>query len=339
MKKINFILNKNFWLSFLSSFLLIALLGFMVNLLSFSGEKIPAAENDYIDDFTEKYAVFAIDFPRDLSFAGEKVPLENFDVHENLDREFLVNTYWHSQSFLFIKRAYRYFPVIDQILKQNGIPADFKYLCVAESGLTNSVSPAGATGFWQFMKATAIKYKLEINDEIDERYNLVKSTRAACKYLKDSYSVYKNWALVAASYNAGMGNIDNQLKKQKVNSYYDLLLNEETSRYVFRIIAIKTIMENPRQFGFRYRTKDLYPPLAYTEVEIDTTISDLTEFALLNNINYKILKYFNPWLRQNSLTINDGKKYTILIPKPGSRELEKLWLEADTAAAVADTLN
>lgn len=343
MKKIDFKKLQHFWLRVASTFTSLFLLWLLINLLSFSGVKKDSPDNQkYIDEFNNRYAVYAIDFPKELTFAGEKVPLENFDVYENLDKEFLVNTYWHSQAFLFIKRAYRYFPIIEPILKKNGIPDDFKYLCVAESGLANVVSPAGASGFWQFIKPTGIKYGLEINDEIDERYNLEKSTDAACHYLKDSYELYKDWAMVAASYNAGVGGLDSQIKKQKVNSYYDLLLNEETSRYVFRIIAIKTIMSNPLHFGFHYRKKDLYPPLPADVITIDTSLTDLADFALNKEINYKLLKYFNPWLRQNSLTIKEGKKYLIKIPKKGYRELDKIWIDSgllDESSDSSSTIN
>jgi membrane-bound lytic murein transglycosylase D len=329
LKKIDIKKLRNFWLRVASTFTSLFLLWLLISLFSFSGEKKESPDNrKYIDEFNSRYAVFSIEFPKDLTFAGEKVPLEFFDVYENLDREFLINTYWHSQAFLYIKRAYRYFPVIEPILKRNGVPDDFKYLCVAESGLTNVVSPAGASGFWQFIKATGIKYGLEIDDEIDERYNLEKSTEAACHYLKDSYAVYKDWAMVAASYNIGPSGLDDQIKKQKVNSYYDLLLTDETSRYVFRIIAIKTIMDKPINFGFHYRKKDLYPPLPSDIITVDSSISDLAEFALKKEVNYKLLKFFNPWLRQNTLTIKEGKKYFLKLPKPGFRDLEKIWIES-----------
>lgn len=329
MKKPDLKKLRSFWFRVASTFTLLFLLWLLINLLSFSGEKKVSYEDEkYIQEFNSRYAVYAIDFPDNLTFAEEKVPLEYFDVYENLDREFLVNSYWHSQAFLYIKRAYRYFPIIEPILKKNGVPDDFKYLCVAESGLSNVVSPAGATGFWQFIKPTGLKYNLEINDEVDERYDLEKSTEAACKYLKDSYKVYKDWAMVAASYNVGMGGLDNQIKKQKVNSYYDLLLNEETSRYVFRIIAIKTIMANPVHYGFHYRKRDLYPPLTADLITIDSNITDLASFAQTMEINYKILKYFNPWLRQNTLTIKEGKIYKLQIPKAESRNLNKIWLDS-----------
>ena len=278
----------------------------------------------YLNDFQKYYGVYALVIPDSLSFAGEIVPINNFDVFESLDRELHSNTYWHSQFFLYLKRANRFFPVIEPILKKNNIPDDFKYLCVAESGFTNAVSPAGATGFWQFMKGTAEKYELKINDEIDERYHLEKSTQAACKYLKDMYKVYKSWALVAAGYNMGQGGLDKQLKYQKVTSYYDLLLNEETSRYVFRLLAIKMIFENPHQFGFNFLPKQLYSRIPVNQLEVDTTISDLADFAIQQGINYKLLKIFNPWLRQNQLTINDSQKVLISVPKEGYRDINQL---------------
>lgn len=319
----------NFWLKLASTFTALCLLWLIISLFSFSDKKTESqVDKKYLQEFYDRYAVYAIQLPDNLSFATEKVPLEYFDVYENLDKEFLVNTYWHSQIFLFIKRAYRYFPIIEPILKENDVPDDFKYLCVAESGLSNAVSPAGASGFWQFMKSTAIKYGLEVNDEIDERYNLEKSTKAACSYLKDCYKNYKNWTLVAASYNAGMGGIDNQVKKQKVSSYYDLMLNEETSRYVYRIIAIKTIMDNPLSYGIHFRKRDLYPPILTEKLPVDTSISDLASFAIAKDLNYKMLKYFNPWLRQNSITITQSKTYTLTIPKKGCRDLNKIWLDS-----------
>lgn len=280
--------------------------------------------SQYLNDFQKYYGVYALIIPDSLCFAGEIVPINNFDVFESLDREIHTNTYWHSQFFLYLKRANRFFPVIETILKKNGIPDDFKYLCVAESGFTNVVSPAGATGFWQFMEGTAKKYGLVINNEIDERYHLEKSTEAACKYLKEMYKTYRSWALVAAGYNMGSGGLDKQLKSQKVTSYYDLLLNEETSRYVFRLIAIKMIFMNPQSFGFHYLPRQLYSRIPVNTLEVDTTISDLAEFSLQQGINYKLLKIFNPWLRQNQLTVSDSQKYSISIPKEGFRDINKL---------------
>jgi membrane-bound lytic murein transglycosylase D len=313
-----------FWLRTASTFTALSIIGVLVAFITHISTDNKEDDQKYLNLISEKYSVFAIPIPDTIYFADERVPSEFFDVYENLDREFLVNTYWHSQTFLFLKRANRYFPVIEPILKKNGVPDDFKYLCVAESGLTNVVSPAGAAGFWQFLKATGERYGLIINDEIDERYHLVKSTNAACAYLKESYETYGDWTLVAASFNMGMGGLDKQIKKQGVKTYYDLYLNEETSRYLFRIISIKMIMEKPEAFGIHYRKKDLYPIIPVEQIKADTSITDLATWALGQNINYKLLKIFNPWLRQNTLTIEPGKSYQIDIPLEGYRNLEKL---------------
>ncbi|MBN1767460.1 MAG: lytic transglycosylase domain-containing protein [Prolixibacteraceae bacterium] len=254
--------------------------------------------------------------PEQLIFAGEPVPLDNFDVHESLDRELLVNTYFHSQTLRFMKMAPRFFHIIEPILKENNIPDDFKYLAMAESGFnTTAVSPAGAVGIWQFMKSTAIEYGLEISPEIDERYNIEKATVAACAYLHESYEKYGNWTTVAASYNAGRRGIDREIERQKETHYYNLLLNPETARYVFRILALKTIMENPEDYGFYFSKKDLYPIIPTKNVEISSSVANFSDFAQEHNTNYKILKYFNPWLRDTTLTNHEGKTYEIIIPK------------------------
>lgn len=271
-----------------------------------------------------QYYAVSVDIPDTLYFAGERVPIENFDVYESLDKEFLVNSYWHSQTILMIKRAYRYFPIIEPILKKNNVPDDFKYLVVAESGFSNVISPAGASGFWQFMKPTAEKYGLEINEEMDERYNLEKATEAAAKHIKELFSYYKNWTLVAAAYNVGTGNLDKALNNQKVKSYYELFLNDETARYVYRILAIKTILSNPKKYGFYIPKNQQYPFIPTEKFAIDTTINDLAQFAIDKGLNYKILKIFNPWLRKYKLTVLNGKKYFIQLPKPEYRDLNKL---------------
>ncbi|NNE54656.1 MAG: lytic transglycosylase domain-containing protein, partial [Flavobacteriales bacterium] len=225
-----------------------------------------------------------------------------------------VNTYWHSNTFLTLKRANRWFPVIEPILEKHGIPEDFKYLAIIESGLTNAVSPAGATGYWQFMKTTGKSYGLEVNSEVDERYHVVKATEAACKYLTDAYMKYGNWALVAASYNMGMGGLNSKLDHQKVNSYWDLLLNSETGRYVYRILAVKEIMSNRDDYGFVIDEKELYSPYETKVIEVSEPVADLAQWALDNNINYKILKTLNPWLRSKSLTNSSRKTYEFIVP-------------------------
>lgn len=273
------------------------------------------SDADYEDYFNKSYKVFSVRIPKNLNFVGEKVPTTDFSVREAMERELIINTYWQSQSLLIHKRANRWFPIIEPILKENGIPDDFKYITLIESQLTNVVSSQGATGFWQIIESTGKSYGMEITDEVDERYNVAKSTQAACNYFKEAYKQYNNWTLVAASYNLGMGGVQAQLDKQKVKSYYDLLLTEETARYVFRILAMKEIISRPKVYGFMLRKKDLYPPIATKKITIDTTIHNLADFAIANNINYKIFKTFNPWLRANTLTITDKKKYIIEIPK------------------------
>lgn len=261
------------------------------------------------------YNVYAVDLPTEVDFAGEKAPLHIPDVRERLDRELLVNTYWQSNGLLFIKRANRYFPVIERILKENGVPDDFKYLALIESGLQDVVSPAGASGFWQFMKAAAKENGLEITDQVDERYHLEKATKAACDYLKKSKKSMGSWTLAAAAYNAGNTGVYNQLTAQKVTDYYDLWLNSETSRYVFRILAIKEIMKNPTQYGFNFESKDLYVEIPTYQVEVKESIDDLALFAQKYGVNFKELKLHNSWLRSNKLTVTAGKSYVIKIPK------------------------
>ncbi len=262
---------------------------------------------------------FAVALPDSLYFTGERVPMENFDVRESLDKELLKVTFWHSEMFLYLKRANRYFPVIEPILKKNGIPDDFKYICVTESGLTDAVSPAKAEGFWQFMVPTAKQYGLEVSDEVDERYNLKKATNAACKYLKSKFMKFGSWTTAAASYNAGSDGIDDRVEYQKEKSYYDLALFSETSRYVFRALAIKLVMENPAKYGFVVNKKDLYPAIDVKEIEVDSSITDMIYFAQNQEINYKMLKMFNPWLRAHQLTNKTKKKYILEIPEKGAR--------------------
>ncbi|WP_424494207.1 lytic transglycosylase domain-containing protein [Salinimicrobium sp. GXAS 041] len=263
------------------------------------------------------YNIYAIPVPEDLEFAGEPVPVESPDIYERMDRELLVNTYWQSNAFLLIKRANKYFPVIEPILAEYGVPDDLKYIAVIESGLTNAVSPAGAKGFWQFMESTGKELGLEINSNVDERYNLEKSTRAAAEYLKKSKERFGSWTLAAAAYNAGNYGISRQLERQEVGDYYDLLLGEETGRYVFRILALKEILEDPRRFGFNFREKDLYHDVPSRKVKVDTAVSDFPAFARNFGINYKILKIHNPWLREAHLNNSSRKEYFIEIPEEG----------------------
>lgn len=262
----------------------------------------------------ETYNIKALKMPEGLTFAGEKVPTERFDIKERMDRELLVNTYWQSNGLLLIKRAHKYFPIIEPLLKKYGLPDDFKYLAVAESGLLNNSSPAGASGFWHFLRSSAKEYGLEVNRNVDERYNLELATKVAADYLKKSKERFGSWTLAAAAYNAGNARIARSLETQQVNDYYDLLLNSETSRYVFRIVALKEILSKPKQYGFEFEEEDLYTlPKTYT-VDVDTVITNIASFAKKFGTNYKELKLHNPWLRENKLNNKSRKLYHIKIP-------------------------
>ncbi|MCF8246283.1 MAG: transglycosylase SLT domain-containing protein [Saprospiraceae bacterium] len=249
-------------------------------------------------------------------FAGERIPVKNFDVRERLERELIVNSYRHSTTILNLKNSARYFPVMEKILKENGLPDDFKYLAVAESDLRNASSPAGAKGLWQFMEGTAEEYGMEVNKEVDERLHLEKSTRAACAYLKKYKERFGSWALVAAAYNMGPTGLRNEIEAQKSDNYYDLNLNDETNRYIFRLVAIKHVMEHPELYGFDMEGEQLYPPLDnYALVTVDSSIANLGDFAKQFGVSYRMLKVFNPWLKDNKLTNSKRKAYDIKIPK------------------------
>ncbi len=277
----------------------------------------PDTDEEYRKRFNEEYHVYPVGMPKELSFAGEKVPLSQFEVRERIDRELLINTYWQSQTMLYLKRAARWFPVIEPVLKKNNVPDDFKYLVVAESGLTNAISPMGACGFLQFTEATAKKYGLEMNEDVDERYNTELSAEAACSYLLESKQLFGTWTLAAAAYNMGAEGLTKQIEKQKANNYYDLLLSEETLRYIARIIAIKEILTHPAVYGYHFRQSDLYAPYKYNTFMVDSSITNMADFAIAKKTNYKMLKLLNPWLRSNALPNRSKKKYAIKILAEG----------------------
>jgi len=271
--------------------------------------------NDSIKkNVSDLYEVKALKIPSYMDFAGEQVPLHKADIRERMDRELLVNTYWQSNGLLLMKRANKFFPIIEPLLAEYGLPDDFKYLALAESGLMNVKSRAGAAGFWQFMKTTAREYGLEVNDNVDERFNLELATKMAVKYLQKSKERFGTWTLAAAAYNAGNAKINRRLSEQKVTDYYDLLLNMETSRYVFRILALKEIISNPKKYGFVYDQEDLYQATPTYDLEVDYAIPDLADFAKKYNVTYKELKLVNPWLRETKLNNASRKKYTFKIP-------------------------
>lgn len=276
----------------------------------------PPRENVAAQEKLPQYRIYTFDIPEDLNFAGEPVPIHNPDVQERFDREVHVNTYWHSSTLFMIKRANRWFPIIEPILQRNGIPEDFKYLAVIESSLTNAVSPKKAVGFWQLLGGTAKEWGLEVNNEVDERYHPAKSAEVACKYIKRAYKKLGSWTSAAASYNMGVYGLSKRFKEQKVDSYYDLLLNHETSRYVFRALALKEIMENPERYGYEIPKEHLYHDIPLKEIKITKTIPSLVDFSNALGINYKTLKLYNPWLRAKKLTVRRRKGgYIIAVPE------------------------
>jgi len=282
---------------------------------------LAGSNNNPDEQFPQGYKIISPKIPDYMEFAGERVPLENFDVYERIDREFIVNTYFHSSTILALKRANRWFPVIEPILKKNNIPDDFKFLCVAESNMENVISPAGATGFWQFLKETGLKYGLEINSQIDERYHVEKSTEAASKYLQEAYDLFGSWMMAAGSYNMGIGGMQKQIERQKSNQYYNMVLSAETSRYVSRIMAFKEIFKAPEKYGFDLTAFKPYVPFKYNTVVLDSSVKNFADYAASLGINYRTLKLYNPWLRDNNLNNKKKKVYEIKIPEEGSIEI------------------
>jgi len=285
------------------------------SLFVFSVEKEVVADGNVEERNTsETYQIKALKIPKGLNFAGESVPVEQEDIRERVDRELLVNTYWQSNGLLLIKKAHKYFPIIEPILKKNGIPDDFKYLAVIESGLENVTSPAGAKGFWQIMEVTAKENKLEVNGNVDERYHLEKATQVACDYLNKAKERFGSWTLAAAAYNGGVKGISRRMETQMVDDYYDLLLVDETARYLPRIVAVKEILSNPKNYGFIFDNEDLYNMIPTKTIKVDSVITDIALFSKNLGINYKIMKIHNPWLRENKLNNASKRMYEIKIP-------------------------
>ena len=263
----------------------------------------------------QKDSVALFDLPAELSFAGEKVPLEQGDVVERLERELYVNAYWESNLILLFKRSKKYLPEIERLLQEQGVPDDFKYLAIAESGLLNASSAAGAKGYWQILEETGKEYGLEITESVDERYHLEQSTLAAAAYLKKAHQKFGDWTAVAASYNMGQSGFSKRQEEQFHRNYYDLYLNEETSRYLFRILAFKLLFENPTAFGYHLQEKDYYSLPEFREIEVSTDLPDLAKWAKEQGSSYKHLKRYNPWLRAQELQVKKGKRYAIRLPK------------------------
>jgi hypothetical protein len=286
--------------------------------LSFSGGTELKEKEAAVVATVDEGATESIPVPDQVWFGGQRIELDRLDMRERFDREINAFAYQHSTTLLYIKRANRYFPIIEPILKQEAVPDDFKYLCVVESGLDlRAVSPSQAAGLWQFMEPTARKYGLEIRDGVDERYHIEKATEAACRYFRDAYRLYGDWISVAAAYNAGMGRISAFRRQQGAESAFDLWMTVETSRYLFRILAVKEVFRDPSRYGFRLKKEDLYPPVAVNWVEAKETIPGLPDFARQNGLNYMQLKDYNMWLRDTLLTIPKAgtKVYRIAIPK------------------------
>jgi hypothetical protein len=301
-------------LDFKNNLLIILLFTVLTSGFVFKSDFFSAFVN-YGENSTHK--VYALHLPDTLSFAGESFDITSPDLIERLDRELLVNTYWQSNMMLLLKRSNKFFPLIERVLKEEDVPIDFKYLAVIESGLENVRSPAGAKGFWQIMSTTGRDYGLEINSNVDERYHLELSTKVAAKYLKKAKEKFGSWALAAAAYNRGINGIQRNLTTQKASDYFDLFLGQETSRYLFRIFAVKEIIENPIKYGYVFEQKDLYQYIPVRLHGIDTPINSLASFAEKMGVNYKLLKIHNPWLIQNHLNNKSRKYYEIAIPVEG----------------------
>jgi membrane-bound lytic murein transglycosylase D len=255
------------------------------------------------------------DIPKELDFAGERVPLESVDILERLEREIYVNAYWESNMIMLLKRSAKYLPQIEQMLKENGIPDDFKYLAIAESALMNVGSPAGARGFWQILESTGKEYGLEISKDVDERYHFEKSTLAAARYFNKAHAKFGDWTAVAASYNMGQNGFSKRQQEQLNHNFYDLYLNDETSRYLFRILAFKVIFENPGAFGYHLRESDYYKNPTLKSIRVDEDIKDLPTWAKSHGSTYKELKLYNPWLRSRDLNVKRGRFYEIQLPE------------------------
>ena len=296
--------------------LIISTISVAILLLSFKSHSDTATVTQHVDS-TCMFNLPAI--PDTVYFCGEIVPLNNIDVYESLEKELISNMYFHSQTMQIYLRSGRFFPLIEKILAEYDVPDDLKYIAAAESALTNARSPAGAIGYWQILESTGSEYGLEINKEVDERYHIAKSTEFAAKFLKHSYQKFGNWTMATASYNRGKNGIRKQIERQKDSSYYNLLLNSETARYVYRIIALKLILESPESYGFCMFSHIKHKPHKTKEITINQGVKNFADFAIEHKTNYKVLKILNPWLRENYLTNSRQKEYIILIPKNNSQ--------------------
>jgi len=271
-------------------------------------------END-LSYSNNNFSYLGLNIPSHLEFCGEKIPANNYAIANNLEKEFFSDTYWQKNAGKLFSKAQKWFPYIEPILKKEGVPEDFKYVAMIESHLSNIVSPAGAAGFWQIVPSSAGKYGLEVNEFVDERYHVEKSTLAACKLFKEAYSVFKNWTLAAAAYNRGIGGIQAALKKQNAESYYQLLLNNETGSFVYRILAYKTLFSSPTHFGIKKKKMRYLTPIPYKVYKVDTALTDLQFLATHAKCSKAMIKLFNPWILGDHLPNPDHKVYHIRVPK------------------------
>ena len=314
------------------SFGLWILISCLIKLISFAPK-----ETNYLDYTNSNFSVLGLNIPANLDFAGEKVPQNDYEIKESLEKEFFSNKNWKNSSINLFIKAQKWFPLIEPILKKEGIPDDFKYVAIIESHLSNVVSPAGASGFWQLMPATAQNYGLEVTSEVDERLDVEKATVVACKHFRDGYNYFKNWTLSAAAYNVGIGGIQNALKKQNTNNYYDLLLNKETGSFIYRILAYKTLLSNPTHFGVKNKIKKTSVFPVFKIIKIDSTILNLSAFAKHLGTNTIVLKTFNPWLISDQLHNPENKTYQFRIPKNNNIDLSVYFNDVFPQEVSSDT--
>lgn len=305
---------------------------YLIKIISFN------VKTDCLDYSNSNFKVLGLNLPKNLSFAGEKVPLNDFEIKESLEKEFFGNKSWKSSSIILFGKAKKWFPLIESILKKEGIPDDFKYVAVIESHLSNVTSPMGAAGFWQIMPSTAKGYGLIINEDVDERYDVEKSTYVACKHFKDGYNYFKNWTLSAAAYNVGIGGIQNAIKKQNTTNYYNLILNTETGSFIYRILAYKTLLSNPKHFGVNNKLKSNNSFPAFKIIRVDSSITNLSAFAKHLNTNVVTLKTFNAWLIGDKLTNTEKHVYEFKIPKNKNLDISIYFADVFPQKITADTI-
>ena len=296
---------------------------------------VQLSENDYLNSNSK---VLGLNIPINLDFAGERVPQNDYEIKESLEAEFFSNKSWKNSSLVLFQKGQKWFPLIEPILKTEGVPDDFKYVAVIESHLSNVVSPMGAAGFWQLMPNTAQYYGLIVNSEVDERYDVEKATKVACKHFKDAYRYFHNWTLAAAAYNVGIGGIQQELKKQGTDNYYNLLLNKETGSFIYRILAFKTLLSNPKHFGIKNKLKKSSGFPSFKIVKVDSSITNMESFAKHLQTNSIVLKTFNAWIIGDKLSNPEKHVFQFKIPKNKNIDLSMYFNDVFPQEKTADTL-